>query len=260
MQNRSYTFLSFLLLLTACASPPPPTSTLAPFPTHALPTSTSTPPASVLAGTPVPLPKTAITIDNVNQLFLLARWGKGNIVQVEISPDGRMTAVATPLGIYLYDSETFAETRFIEAKNWLNSIVFSPDGTLLAAGSLDGTAQVLQVSDGSTQKTLKGPLSSITSLAFSTDGSLLAVGDADGSIYVFELTTQALRVLAGHTARIHSLIFSPDGKTLISGSEDLTVRFWQISTGVLQRTLTVKSKSLDAVALSHDGQVLATGS
>ncbi len=174
MKYQLCTFLLFLLLLTACAAPPPPAPTITPFPTQVLPTSTTTPLPSVLAGTPVFLPQTAITIENLSHLAPLARWGKGNVVQVKISPDGRMTAVATPAGVYIYDSEAFEETRFIESKNWLNSIAFSSDGTLLALGALDGSTEVLKISDGSTQKTFNSPLGSITSLAFSTTGNLLA--------------------------------------------------------------------------------------
>src|ERR1051325_8257869 len=169
MKHCQCAFLMFLIVLTACSAPPPPAATITPFPTRVLPTSTATPPPSVLAGTPVFLPGTAITIDNLNRLAPLARWGKGNVVQVELSPDGQTTAVATPIGVYLYDSESFEEMGFIESKGWLNSIAFSPDGKLLALGSLDGSIQVLQRSDTSVQKTFNSPLGSITSLAFSPD-------------------------------------------------------------------------------------------
>jgi WD40 repeat protein len=261
MKSQLCTFLALLLLITACAAPPPPPApTITPFPTQALPTATVTPPPSVLAGTPISLPQTAITIDNLSHLSPLAHWSKGNIVQIEVNPDGSLLAVATPLGIYLYDSETFDETSFIEVKNWVSNIAFSPDGTMLASGALDGTVQLWQISDGTPKKTLKGPLGSITSLAFSRSGNILAAGGAEGSLFLFDLTTQATQSLIGHTARVHSLIFAPDEATLISGSDDLTVRFWQFANGTLQRTITVKTKSLDAVALSTDGTLVATGS
>jgi WD40 repeat protein len=195
------------------------------------------------------IPEAVIGIENLNRLAPIARWGKGNVVQVLISPSGERTAVATPGGVYLYRSETLEETQFIESKSWLSSIAFAPNETLLAVGSLDGSVQILQVADGARQKTFSSPLGSITSLAFSTTGNMLAAGDATGGIYVFDVATQAARTLTGHGGRIHTLIFSPDGQTLISGSEDCTVRIWQVSTGALDRTITVKTKSLDAISL-----------
>src|ERR1043166_6481507 len=221
MKRHQCAFLLFLILLTAWSAPPPPAATITPFPTRVLPTATRTPPPSVLAGTPVFIPETAISVDNLNRLTLLARWGKGSVVQVKLSPDGQVTAVATPIGVYLYDSESFEEKAFIESKGWLNCIAFSPDGKLLALGSLDGSIRVLQLSDSMTQKIFNSPLGAITSLTFSPTGSSLAAGDTSGGVYLLDMATQATRTLAGHKARIHSLVFTPAGETLVSGSNDL---------------------------------------
>ena len=180
MKRQLCTFLFSLLWLTACAAPATPVPTITPFPTRVLPTATATRPPSVLEGTPVSLPQTAIGIDQLDRLVPVARWGKGSVVQVTISPQGGLSAVATPGGVYIYDSESFEETQFIESKSWLSSMAFSPDGTLLALGSLDGSIQVLQLPDGTKRNTFGSPLGSITSLTFSTTGSLLAAGDARG--------------------------------------------------------------------------------
>ncbi|MFC1718635.1 hypothetical protein ACFL6S_33595 [Candidatus Poribacteria bacterium] len=44
---------------------------------------------------------------------------------------GKILAVATSSGIYLYDLFTHAEIRFLETGAWMNSSAFSPDGELL---------------------------------------------------------------------------------------------------------------------------------
>jgi hypothetical protein len=108
-----------------------PTATLTPTAT-ATPTPLVLP---VLAGTPYPQPNQPISLTNANQVVQLARWGKGTVNQVIFSPDGRLLAVASSLGIYLYDAETLAEIRFIETDAWVRSVAFSPDGRLLASGS-----------------------------------------------------------------------------------------------------------------------------
>ena len=260
MKNLMCFSLLFFLLVTACAPALTPAPTFAPFPTSIPLTPTSTPPPAVLAGTPIPLPDTVITAENVSRLTQLAGWGNGTIVQIEASPDGSLLAVGTPLGIHLYDVETFTESSFIELKNWLNTFAFSPDGTSIATGELDGAVQIWGTSDGKLQKSLYGSLTAITSLAFSRAGNMLAAGGGDGTLILFDIATQAPRVIPGQTARIHTLIFSPDGETLISGSDDLTVRFIQFANSALRQTIVVNTKSFTTMALSSDGSILATGS
>ncbi|MGQ9601053.1 MAG: WD40 repeat domain-containing protein [Anaerolineae bacterium] len=96
----------------------------------------------VLAGTPYPRPRAAISPDNAAQVVQLARWGKGTVNEVAYSPDGRLLAVASSVGIYLYEAGTLAEVRFIETDAWVTSVAFSPDGATLASGSWDGTVRL----------------------------------------------------------------------------------------------------------------------
>ena len=44
-----------------------------------------------------------------------ARFGKGNINNVAYSPDGRTFAVATDIGIWLYDAQTHQERYLLGA-------------------------------------------------------------------------------------------------------------------------------------------------
>jgi len=59
------------------------------------PTPTPIPPWPVLANTPVPQSIAVISIENVDQVVQLARWGKGTVRQVLPSPDGKLLAVAS---------------------------------------------------------------------------------------------------------------------------------------------------------------------
>lgn len=84
----------------------------------------------------------SISPENASRVTQLARWGKGTVTQVAYSPDGRLLAVASSLGVYLYDAETLEEVRFIECDAWVYSVAFSPDGATLASGSGDGTVRL----------------------------------------------------------------------------------------------------------------------
>jgi predicted DNA-binding protein YlxM (UPF0122 family) len=67
-----------------------------------------------------------------------ARLGKGTISQgdrvVAFSPDGSYIAVASNIGVWLYDAETSRELALLATySTWGHAVAFSPDGTKLAA-------------------------------------------------------------------------------------------------------------------------------
>ena len=69
-----------------------------------------------------------------------ARLGKGKINEIQYSPDSIRLAVASSIGIWLYEVATFRELALLTGHTrgvW--SLAFSPDGKTLASGSWDGT-------------------------------------------------------------------------------------------------------------------------
>ena len=77
----------------------------------------------------------------------VARLGKGSIGwgdrAVAWSPDGTRLAVASDIGIWLYDAYTGAEIALLTGHTWgVNSVSFSPDGQTLASGSDDNTVRL----------------------------------------------------------------------------------------------------------------------
>jgi WD40 repeat protein len=235
---------------------PSPTPSFTPYPTYTpYPTATPTPLVlPVLASTPYPQPNQPISLTNADQVVQLARWGKGTVNQVIFSPDGRLLAVASSLGIYLYDAETLAEIRFIKTDAWVESVAFSPDGRLLASGSDNGTVKLWDVETGQEVRTLRGHTEWVNSVAFSPDGRLLASGSADQTIKLWDVATgQEVRTLRGHTWTVASVAFSPDGRLLASGSDDGTVKLWDVASGKQVRT------GLGGIAtFSPNGHLLAS--
>ena len=163
-----------------------------------------------------------------------ARFGKGGLTgNIQYSQDGTRLAVASYIGVWLYDTETYQEIALLAGHaSAVLSLAFSPDGKTLASGSHEDTVLLWDVATGKRKRTLTGHTSPIFSLAFSPDGKTLASGSIDRTIRLWDAATgEHKQTLAGHKYGIESLAFSPAGKTLASGGGGKTVRLWDVVTG-----------------------------
>ena len=91
----------------------------------------------------------------------------------------------------------------------VHSLVFSPDGKMLASGSWDHTIKLWDVVSGAELRTLKGHSDRVTSVAFSPDGKMLASGSWDHTIKLWDVVSGAeLRTLKGHSDGVQRLFRS----------------------------------------------------
>jgi WD40 repeat protein len=202
-----------------------------------------------------------IILENVSRLQQLTRWGKGSINDIAYSPDGRLLEVATSIGIYLNDIQTFDQVRFIESPEEIASAVFTPDGQFLVSGVGESTIKVWRVSDGSLARTFIEDKNSVEKLVISPDGSLLAGGSNNNVIRLMQVSDGSLaRTLEGHKGLVSTVAFSPDGQLLASGSADKTIKVWRVSDGTLLKTLEGHTNWIPQVVFSPDGQLLASSS
>ena len=77
----------------------------------------------------------------------IARIGKGSINEIAYSPDGTKLAVASTIGVWIYDADTLKELNLITAER-VESVSFSADGKSLASGSWDKTVRLWDVTTG----------------------------------------------------------------------------------------------------------------
>ena len=199
-----------------------------------------------------------------------ARLGKGHITgNIAHSPDGTRLAMASSIGIWIYDAHTGKERALLAGHTaGVLDVAFSPDGATLASWSLDYTIRLWEANTGEHLHTLNGA-GWVSSVAFSPDGTTLASTSlhyinsrgTDRMVWLWDVNTgELIRTLNGHTGSVNSVSFSPDGATLASGSSDDTVRFWDANTGELIRTFNGHTGDVNSVAFSPDGATLASGS
>ncbi len=193
----------------------------------------------------------------------IARLGKGNIEDMEYSPDGTKFAVATSIGIWIYDAKTLEEISLIAGHTTLypgiKIVSFSPDGETLIGikGSFEGI-KLWDVTNGTVKKTLMGKfLFGNHTVLLSPDGQTLA-SDHNKEIYLWDTVTGKHRVLRGHPESVNRFAFSPDGLTLASGSKDQTIRLWDVATGEHKQTLTGHSAPVTKITFSPDGSTFVS--
>ena len=143
----------------------------------------------------------------------VARLGKGAINEIQYSPEGARLAVATSIGVWLYDTATYREVALIPGHTeGINSATFSPDGKLLVGGGTDGEVRLWDAETSELTTTLTGHTGVVNSVTFSPDGRTLASGSSDGTVRLWETGTWAHKgTLTGQTWKVLCLAFSPDG-------------------------------------------------
>ncbi len=189
------------------------------------------------------------------------RLGKGVLNNMQLSPDGTRLAVASSIGIWLYDADSGKELALLTGHTAeVLSVAFSPDGKTLASGSFDSTIRLWDVQTGELLKTLIEHTNVVFSLAFNPDGKTLASGSHDGLIHLSDVQTGRILKTTEHTDWVMSVAFSPDGKTLASGSKDSTIQLWDTETNRVQQISVGHTSWVTSVAFSPDGKTLVSGS
>lgn len=184
--------------------------------------------------------------------------GRHRVCRVlKYSHDGTYLAVGNyERYVRLFDARTYEHLRYLQGRDPLHSVDFTPDGRLLAAGfehKLVDVFRAVEVWDTKSGKPVPddnatNPVPNIslqsqrTSVSFSTDGKLLAAGGHE-KVVVWSVADQQRLFHLDHPAHLFAkyveVLFSPDGKWLVTCTGP-TIHFWD--TAPMMKLLPRKKK------------------
>lgn len=187
------------------------------------------------------------------------------VASCEAASRGKYTPVGSAL---ILDIKEAVVRNTLDAGSWVHSfdsLAFSPSGSELVAGGVDGARLCLwDIREARPSWVVWAHRESIEAVAFSPDGTLIASGGDDGVVRLWWAQTGRLAIeMNGHTIEgrrfqplINGVAFSPDGGVLASSGEDSTVRLWSTVDGSTLQVITLPGAG-GPLAFSPDGTVLA---
>ncbi|MBD0387850.1 MAG: WD40 repeat domain-containing protein, partial [Nostoc sp. C3-bin3] len=147
---------------------------------------------------------------------------------------------------------------FPKHQDVINSVMFSPDGKMIASASKDKTIKIWG-RDGTLIKNIPED-DEVNSVSFNPDSNIIAsasgitikLWQSDGTQIKAETPMQ-------HESKVNRVIFSPDGKMIASASDDKRVKLWKWDGTVINshKPLTETDK-VSSISFSADSKMIAS--
>jgi WD40 repeat protein len=187
---------------------------------------------------------------------------KGPIIDLAVSPDGRLVAIATETAaVQILDIKTEKIVQPFSIKSGtLTHVFFSPDNNLLASTAQDGSLYLWDIRSRHILPFVPNHSKEIFALAFAPDGKTLATGSVDRTIKLWSLSDKKeIQTIRGHGSKVNSLDWSDDGKYLVSGASDGTIKIWDVFAKELPLLPNEKVNYYPATAFSPANEFIALG-
>ena len=176
--------------------------------------------------------------------------------------------------VKIWDAKTLALKHTLESETQLFALALSPDGKLVAAGSLKLVPpkytsmkkwiKLWNAQTGKLERTLEFPPGEVgpVSFAFSPDSKTFVLGCQKngnaGQVQWWDAQAWKMKRAFDQDECVSSVVFSANGKMLASASHKDSIQLWDARKGEPVRSLKDANPGR-CVAISPDGRTLAAG-
>ena len=139
------------------------------------------------------------------------------------------------------------------------SLVFSPDGKLLASAGYDRTIKLWDTTRFADPRLLQDHSDAIHSLSFHPDGNLLASASVDRAVKIWDVASgKRLYTLSDPTDGVYTVTWSPDRKHLAAAGIDKSLRVWEANAegGKLVHSVFAHTQPVTSIVYAKDGKTL----
>lgn len=154
--------------------------------------------------------------------------------------------------------------RLRKSTERVTAVTFSPDGSLVATATDDGTVRLWSARNGTNIRTLEAPIGDPRyrpHAVFSPDGRIVAVSYKNAQVWLWDVQAgEVIHKLEGFYIPVVQMLFSHDGQFLVTGYHDSEIRIWNVRTGEREALRSVNERAgINSMALSRDGEIIAVG-
>lgn len=147
--------------------------------------------------------------------------------------------------------------------HFVTDVVMSSDGQFALSGSWDKTLRLWDLNTGATTRQFTNHTKDVLSVAFSADNRQIVSGSRDKTIKLWNTLAQCKYTITDdcHSDWVSCVRFSPSNQNpiIVSAGWDKTVKVWNLANCKLKTNHLGHSGYINAVTVSPDGSLCASG-